>query len=164
MASFALLAADVVLPVPSSALMILNGALFGLVPGAVLSLAGGVAAALLGATIGRRGGALLERAVAPDRRLRAAALVQRRGALAIMLTRPVPIVAETVAVLAGAAGMPLGRVAFAAALGSLVPAIAYAAAGAGAATAGRSLVVFGGVLGLSAAAWLVERSLHGRPA
>lgn len=156
-ASFALLAGDVVLPVPSSALMFLNGSLFGPAAGAVLSLLGSEAAALLGYAIGRRGGRALERYVSPAARERAGRLVERRGAIAIVVTRPVPIIAETVAILAGAAGMPLPKLALAAAVGSLPPVLAYALAGAYAERFDASLVVFAGVLVLAGAVWMLER-------
>jgi uncharacterized membrane protein YdjX (TVP38/TMEM64 family) len=156
-ASFALLAFDVVLPVPSSAVMTGNGALFGALGGAVLSLAGSVSAALLGFAIGRRGGALLDRLVPPVQRSRAA--LERQGMLAIVLTRPVPVVAETTAILAGAAGLPLARLTAAAALGSIPPAAGYALAGATAESFGGAPAVFAGVLLLSAALWaLLARS------
>ncbi len=162
-AAFALLATDVLLPVPSSAVMLLNGALFGPLGGALLSLAGAEAAALLGWAIGRRGGGLLERAASPAARARVAAFVARRGALAIVVTRPVPVVAETAAILAGATGMPLGRLALAAAAGSLVPATAYAVAGAYAASFHTELAVLAGVLLVAAAVWWLDRRRPGPP-
>jgi uncharacterized membrane protein YdjX (TVP38/TMEM64 family) len=156
-ASFALLAADVVLPVPSSGVMIANGVLFGWLPATALSLAGSVASALLGGAIGRRGGALLHRLVAPDRQPSVAEAIQRRGAFMIIVTRPVPIVAETTAILAGAAGMSYGRLAAAAAIGSLPPAVLYSLAGAVAGSFGHAALVFAGVLALSALVWLADR-------
>lgn len=52
-----LLVADVVLPVPSSVIMVANGAIFGIVVGSILSLIGSTGAAMIGFLIGRRGGA-----------------------------------------------------------------------------------------------------------
>jgi uncharacterized membrane protein YdjX (TVP38/TMEM64 family) len=156
-ASFALLTGDVVLPVPSSALMILNGSLFGPAGGALLSLAGSEAAALLGFAIGRRGGPALARFASPAAREHVAQIVQQRGALAIVVTRPLPVIAETAAILAGAAGMRFGPFAFAAALGSLPPSLAYALVGAYAARFDAAVAVFAGVLLLAAAYWIFER-------
>jgi uncharacterized membrane protein YdjX (TVP38/TMEM64 family) len=163
-ASFALLAGDVVLPVPSSALMILNGSLFGPAGGALLSLAGSEASALLGFLLGRRGGPWLERFVSAAARERVAAFVAERGTLAIVVTRPVPVIAETAAILAGATAMPLRRLALAAAIGSLPPALAYALVGAYAERFDAWLAVFGGVLVLAAAFWLVDRRRRRRAA
>jgi uncharacterized membrane protein YdjX (TVP38/TMEM64 family) len=156
-ASFALLATDVVLPVPSSGVMIANGVLFGWAAASALSLAGCVASALLGGAIGRRGGPLLHRLVEPERQPRGADAIDRRGMFMIIVTRPVPIVAETTAILAGAAGMSYGRLAAAAAIGSLPPAVLYSLAGAVADSFGKAAVVFAGVLALSALVWLVDR-------
>ncbi|HYF80358.1 MAG TPA: VTT domain-containing protein [Symbiobacteriaceae bacterium] len=128
--SFGLLLADVLIPVPSSLLMIANGTLFGLWGGAALSLAGGLGAALAGWAIGRRGGALLARTLTPGERDTARRLVERWGVLAIIITRPVPVLAETVAIMAGAVGMSMPRVALGAAAGLLPLVIFYAWIGA----------------------------------
>jgi uncharacterized membrane protein YdjX (TVP38/TMEM64 family) len=156
-ASFALLAGDVVLPVPSSALMILNGSLFGPAGGTLLSLAGSEAAALLGYAIGRRGGPVLARLTSPAAREHVAQIMRQRGALAIVVTRPVPVIAETATILAGAAGMPFAPFAIAAALGSLPSSLAYALAGAYAARFDATIAVFAGVLLLVAAYWALAR-------
>jgi len=156
-ASLALLAGDVLLPVPSSAVMVLNGSVFGPVAGALLSLVGSEASALLGYAIGRRGGPALARVASPAARERVARLVQERGALAIAVTRPIPVIAETAAILAGAAGMRLPRLAAAAAIGSAPPALAYALVGAYAERFDAELAVLGAVLLLAALYWLVDR-------
>lgn len=128
--SVGLLVADVLIPVPSSLLMIANGALFGLWGGAALSMAGGMGAALAGWAIGRRGGALLARALSPAEEARAQRLIQRWGVLAVVITRPVPVLAETVAMMAGALGMSWPRVALGAAAGLLPVVMIYAWIGA----------------------------------
>src|SRR6185436_4502816 len=86
-----LLIADVLLPVPSSLVMVAHGALCGVALGTFLSLLGSVGAALFGFAIGRRGGKLLERVVTQEERARADKLLARWGALAIVVTRPVPL-------------------------------------------------------------------------
>ena len=63
-----LLIAVVVLPVPSSIVMVAHGALFGVWWGTMLSLSGSVGAAVFGFAIGRRGGAILERVMTPAER------------------------------------------------------------------------------------------------
>src|SRR6185295_10271489 len=72
-----LLIADVLLPVPSSLVMVAHGALFGVVVGTFLSLLGSVGAALFGFAIGRRGGRFLARVVSPEERTRADYLLGR---------------------------------------------------------------------------------------
>ena len=53
-----------------------------------------------------------------------------RGPLAVLVTRPVPLAGETVAVLAGASGMGWTRCALAATAGALPEAVLYSWAGA----------------------------------
>lgn len=163
-----LLIADVALPVPSSLVMVSHGALFGVMGGTLLSLVGSTGAAMLGFWIGGRGGRLLERLVTPQERERADGLLKRWGTLAIIVTRPVPLLAETVAIMAGASGMSRGRVALAAVIGSLPPALLYALTGATVARFENAALVFGLVLLAAGCFWLigsrVEPYLAGRRA
>jgi uncharacterized membrane protein YdjX (TVP38/TMEM64 family) len=128
--SLGLLVADVFLPVPSSVLMIGNGALFGVVRGTALSLAGSLGAALLGFLIGRRSGRLIERLVSPAEKARADAMLARWGALAVVITRPIPLLSETVAVLAGASPLGWGRLTVATLAGAFPSCLLYALTGA----------------------------------
>jgi uncharacterized membrane protein YdjX (TVP38/TMEM64 family) len=152
-----LLIADVLLPVPSSLVMVAHGALFGVLGGTLLSLTGSLGAALFGFWIGRRGGRWLERVVTREERARADDLLKRWGALAIIVTRPVPLLAETVAIMAGASQMGWGRLALTALLGSLPPAVLYALAGAAVANFQSTALMFGFVLLVAGFFWLVGR-------
>lgn len=125
-----LLVADVALPVPSSVVMVAHGALFGLLPGAGLSVLGGLGATLAGFTLGRRGRAVVQRIATTAQLARADRLLTRWGWLGIAVTRPVPVLAETVAVLAGTSPMRWSTAALAGTAGVVVPAFLYAAAGA----------------------------------
>ena len=84
-----LLVADIVLPVPSSVVMLAHGTLFGIVPGAALSLLGRAGNAVVGVVIGRSAGSLLGRRFTPDAG-RGTALVRRWGLAAVVVTRPAP--------------------------------------------------------------------------
>jgi uncharacterized membrane protein YdjX (TVP38/TMEM64 family) len=153
----ALLIADVFLPVPSSLVMLLFGRVFGVVLGAALSLAGGVGAAALGLLVGRFAQRTLHRLVGETEHARASELLDRYGALAILASRPVPILAETVALVAGATGMSLGKGLWAATLGSLPGAFLYAWAGASDLSAPAGIIPFCGVILLSAVTYLLGR-------
>jgi uncharacterized membrane protein YdjX (TVP38/TMEM64 family) len=155
-----LLIADVLLPVPSSLVMVAHGALFGVVVGTLLSLLGSVGAALFGFAIGRRGGRLLQRVVSPEERARADYLLGRWGSLAIVVTRPIPVVAETVAIMAGVSPMSWSRVALASLVGSLPPALLYALTGAAVANFQSVVLMFGVVLLVTGLFWLVGRLLE----
>ena len=150
-----LLIADVLLPVPSSIVMVAHGALFGVLWGTVLSLVGSVGAAVFGFAIGRRGGKLLERAVTPVERARASSILERWGTLAIIVTRPVPLLAETVAIMAGASSMSWRDLVLSSIAGSLPPALLYALTGAAVANLQNTALMFGVVLLVAGAFWLV---------
>lgn len=152
-----LLIADVALPVPSSGVMLLHGALFGLWVGAALSLVGSIGAAAVGFGLGRAGTKWIRRFVTPAEHDRAGRMLQRWGALAIVASRPVPMLAETMMILAGASPMPWGRAMLAALAGSIPAALAYAAAGAAAASLSAATAVFGGVVLIGALFWLFGR-------
>ena len=154
-----LLIADVLLPVPSSLVMVAHGALFGVVTGTFLSLLGSVGAALFGFAIGRRGGSLLERIVSPDERNRADHILARWGALAVIVTRPIPLLAETVAIMAGASPLGWRRMALAALVGSLPPALLYALTGAAVANLQSTALMFGVVLLITGSFWITGRLL-----
>ncbi|HKI02524.1 MAG TPA: VTT domain-containing protein [Thermoanaerobaculia bacterium] len=155
-----LLVADVLLPVPASLVMIAHGALFGVMGGTLLSLAGSLGAALFGFALGRRGGPLLDRLVPADERRRADALLQHWGDLAIIATRPVPILAETLSILAGASPMSWGRMLLATFAGSLPAALIYALTGATARNLDNLALVFGLVLAVAGVFWRVGRRLR----
>jgi uncharacterized membrane protein YdjX (TVP38/TMEM64 family) len=154
-----LLVLDVFLPVPSSVVMLIFGKLFGVAVGGALSLVGCVGATGLGLVIGRSAKDAFRRLVSGDEYRRAADLLARFGLLAVLVTRPVPILAETVALVAGATGLPLGRALVAGLLGSLPGAVLYAWAGAANLDAPSGVLAFCGVLLLSAVAyWLGLRA------
>ena len=154
-----LLFADVALPVPSSLIMIANGALFGIFLGSVLSLIGGTGAAVIAFYIGRRGGPLLKRFVPAAEYDRANRFLDEWGVLAIIVTRPVPLLAETTAIMAGSSNMGLIRVFVASIAGLLPVSLLYAVAGATAASFGNAALSFVFVLIIAAVFWMTRRRL-----
>jgi uncharacterized membrane protein YdjX (TVP38/TMEM64 family) len=156
-----LLVVDVLLPVPSSLVMVAHGALFGALGGTLLSLVGGTAATLVAFGLGRRGGPWIERHTSAAERARADALVARWGALAILVTRPVPLLAEVTALMAGTSRtLRWGRVAAAAVAGTAPAALLYALTGANAAGLDSAFLMFGLVLAVAGVFWLVGRKLQ----
>lgn len=152
-----LLVSDIVLPVPATLVMIAHGALFGAVVGTLVSLLGGLGAGLFGFFLGRRGGPLLARLVSDEERRRADAMLAEWGDLAVIVTRPVPIVAETVAILAGTSSMRWSRMALATFAGCLPAAATYAVAGATARRLDDTVLVFALVMAVAALFWAVGR-------
>jgi uncharacterized membrane protein YdjX (TVP38/TMEM64 family) len=155
--SVALLTADVFLPVPSSIIMIANGALFGVLAGTALSLLGSLAASALGFLIGRRSTRLLERLVSPAEKAHADALLSRWGAMAIVITRPIPLLAETTAILAGSSPLSWPRLLIATTAGALPSSLLYALTGAHTRTFGSGALTFAIVLAIAGAFYFLGR-------
>jgi uncharacterized membrane protein YdjX (TVP38/TMEM64 family) len=158
----ALLVADQFAPVASSLVMLSLGALYGAPAGIALSLAGRVGMAAAGFAVGRAGGPLLERLVSERERARADASLARWGALAVLVSRPVPLLAETIAIMAGASPLSWSRALLAAALGSLPEAVAYALAGSIAPSLENAGLIWGSFLVIAAGFWLLGRWIDRR--
>lgn len=157
LAGVGLLWVDVVAPVPSSIVMLVNGMLFGVLLGTLLSLTGGMGAALLGYGLGYQGENFGRRCLGEAAITRAQAFFQRHGMIAIIVSRPVPILAEAVTIIAGMARMPLRKFLPATLIGLLPPALIYASAGAYTLQLRTGLVVFLPVLLAAGTTWVLGR-------
>ena len=147
----ALLVADVVLPVPASVVMVAHGALFGAVLGSAISMVGTLGAFGVGFALGRWAAPVVASGVPEGGHLEADRLVSRWGHVAIVVSRPIPILAEAVAFAAGTSSLRWRSSLGAAALGSLPAAAAYAAAGTAASSSdGTALFIVVGGLPLGA--------------
>ena len=153
----ALLVADVVLPVPYSVVMIAHGAVFGIPLGSLLSTVGSLGAFAVAFALGRRSVGLVDRVVTHEERQRADRLLRRWGLVAIILTRPVPMLAETVAFAAGGSSIRWPVALGAAAIASFPMAAVYAVAGAVAADFATGVVVFLAVAAVAVAAGLAVK-------
>lgn len=166
----ALLVSDSVLPVASSVVMVSLGALYGPAGGIALALLGRLGCFLVGFGVGRRTGGRLLRAVPASQRERGEDLLARRGAFAVVVTRPLPILGDTVAILAGASRMSWRRGAVAATVGSLPEAVAYSLSGALAASTADAALVWAAFVVVAGVFWVaagrtsrVEQRQHGMP-
>lgn len=125
-----LLLIDLALPVPSSLVMILSGALFGTWIGAALSLVGSLGGNWLGFEVARRGGrAAALTFVGAERLDGLEKLFAGRGVAAIVVSRPLPVLMETLSVAAGLSGMSRGAFLGASVAGTLPVVVIYAWAG-----------------------------------
>jgi uncharacterized membrane protein YdjX (TVP38/TMEM64 family) len=152
------LAADLLLPVPSSMVATLGGAELGIGLGTACAFLGLTAGSLAGWWLGSRAGArAITRLDAADREALARGQ-QRLGPLLVVLTRPLPLVAEAAALVAGGTGMPLRDFLPAAASGNLVIALVWSAAGAlGRSADSLPLVLVWSLVIPVAFAWLAVR-------
>ena len=160
----ALLALDIVLPIPSSVLSTAAGALLGFPLGAMISTIGMTAASLTGYWLGTGTSAAAGRFVGADSLARAQQLAQRYGDWAVIISRPVPVLAEASAVAAGLLRWPFARFAAFSAAANFGISLAYAAIGAFAMSAGSFLLAFAGAIVVPGLAMLLlRRRRDGRP-
>jgi uncharacterized membrane protein YdjX (TVP38/TMEM64 family) len=155
-----LLVFDIVLPVPSSLLMVAHGAMFGILWGTVLSVLGGLGAALFGFSLGRGGIHLVDPFFSTYERERANDLITRWGIVAIIVTRPIPLLAESVVIIAGTMpGMTWSKLAISSTAGLLPTAFLYALAGHTANNFKSTALIFLFGLLIAGVFWLVSRYL-----
>ena len=151
--STSLLGLDVFLPVPSSVLMTLNGTLFGIGLGVLISLAGCLLSGVVALGAGRSSRPLLRRFAAEEEMQDARRGLQRWGVAALVFTRPLPVLAETTAIAAAAGGMKTGPYLLGIFLGSLPIALLYGIAGSLATDLRTGLWIMVGVSVLSIICW-----------
>lgn len=120
LAAIGLLAGDVLLPVPSSLVSLAAAGALGLWLGAGTIWVGMTLGCAIGWATGRGVLAPLDRAVAV-----AATTPQTWGLWALILCRPIPVLAEMSVLVAAARGMPLGVLMLACGVANLPVALAY---------------------------------------
>ena len=156
----ALLAADVFLPIPSSLIMVLSGAAFGVWWGALLAFAGSIGGEWLGFELARRyGTGLSSRFVGDEQEVRRLnAILSTHGAAAVAVTRALPVVMETMSVVAGVSTMRRRTFLVASAIGTAPIVIVYAYAGAMSRETGSLVPAIVILVGVAAAGWVWYRS------
>lgn len=158
-----LLAADLFLPIPSSLIMVLSGAAFGVVGGSALSLVGSVGGEWLGFELVRRYGTAASRRMVGDEELaRMRDVMARHGAAAVVVTRALPVVMETMSVVAGLSNMSRWTFLASSLIGTVPVVVVYAYAGA--VSREMSSVVPGVVMliAVAGAAWVWYRARMAR--
>ena len=158
-----LLLLEVFLPVPSSIVMVLSGALFGALAGGLISLAGSLAGNLLGFEVMRRyGPAFCSRWVDEADIERMKLVFERYGASAIMLSRPIPVLMETLSLVAGLAGMTRTRFLAASFAGTLPISFLYAYAGSRSIESSTLVPAIFVLVCLPAVGWMLGRRITRR--
>jgi uncharacterized membrane protein YdjX (TVP38/TMEM64 family) len=153
-AAVALLAVDLLLPIPASAIMAALGMLYGPLVGGVLAAAGSFAAGCLGYGLCRLFGRPAASCLLGAKELPAAERrFDRIGAWLIVLSRALPLLPEVLVCMAGLVRMPAARFLMALACGS-VP-VGFVFAGLGAAGADRPVLALAAATLLPALLWLL---------
>ena len=152
-----LLASDVFLPIPSSILAAASGVVLGFVWGAVTVWGGMTASCLVGYAFGARAAAAAGRFVGDAGMTRASNLAARYGDYALVLCRPIPVLAEASVVFAGIVRRPFGRFLSMTTWSNAGIALGYAAIGAYSMRVDSFLLAFLGAMVVPAVAMLAGR-------
>ncbi len=153
-----LMAGDLFLPVPSSLVGTAAGYFLGFPGGTLASMAGMTAGSLLAYALGKGSGHTLARRFVGEREMeRLERLWDRFGDWALVVARPLPVLAEASAVFAGIGRMPLPRFLLLTTLSNLGISAVYAAVGRFSAGADSFLLAFVGAVLLPGGALLLMR-------
>lgn len=133
-AGVGLLAADILIPVPSGPLLALLAARLGWPVAALAGAVGLTAGGLAGYLLARWGGrSLALRWVEPGELARWERAIERNGAWLLLASRPAPVVAEAVVLAAGLGRMPVARLLLWLVLGNSVTSLVFSVVGSAAA-------------------------------
>jgi uncharacterized membrane protein YdjX (TVP38/TMEM64 family) len=158
LASFAVLVSDIFLPVPSSIVMYLNGLFLGLFSGFALSMASVLCSALIGYFIGRGSSTALRSK--PDQV--SDNILKKYGYLAILITRGIPVLSESVCIVCGFNRYGLKRYMLWNFLGYVPVCAIYAYAGSVSGSKEQFLISFGASVLISGILWLFGKKLIDR--
>jgi uncharacterized membrane protein YdjX (TVP38/TMEM64 family) len=153
----ALLALDVFLPVPSSIVSTGAGVLLGFWRGALVIWVGMTIGCVIGYAFGVKAAGAARKLVGADGLASAATVMDRYGPWALVICRPIPVLAESSVVFAGLVRTPVGPFMSLTTLSNLGIAVAYAAVGAFSVRAQSFLLTFAGALALPGLAMLIGR-------
>lgn len=153
-----LLAMDILAPVPSSAVSTAAGFLLGFVRGLLASSAGMIVSCILGYWLAEKFGRPFASRLVGKRELdRLEEMSRRFGNWAVVISRPVPVLAEASVIFAGLSQMPLHRFLLLSTLSNLGISAVYAAVGALSANVPSFLLAFAGAIALPLMAMLAMR-------
>lgn len=154
----ALLIADVALPIPSSLVMVLSGAAFGVVGGSAVALVGSIGGEWLGFELVRRYGRHASRWLVGDVEVdRLARIFRRHGAVAVAVTRALPVVMETMSIVAGLSYMRRRDFLLASLIGTAPIVIVYAYAGALSRDTGNLIPAIVMLIAVAGFGWVLYR-------
>lgn len=124
--SFALLTGDIILPVPSSLVMILNGKVLGVFFGSLLSLVSGVLSSSIGFFLGKFSNPFLEKIFSEKERNAGNSLFKRFGYSAIIISKSLPVISEAVSFVSGTTSVAFKTFFIYSFMGHLLVSVIYA--------------------------------------
>jgi uncharacterized membrane protein YdjX (TVP38/TMEM64 family) len=156
----ALLALDVFLPVPSSIVSTGAGVLLGFWRGVAVIWIGMSIGCVIGYAFGAKAAGAARRLVGDEGVARANQIMERHGNWALVVSRPIPVLAESSVVFAGIVRSPIRPFVWMTTLSNLGIALAYAAVGAFSMEMQSFFLAFAAALALPGLALLAGKRLR----
>jgi len=159
----ALLAADIVAPIPNSLIATAAGLFLGFVRGTLTSTIGMTISCIIGYYIGKYAGRpTIGKFVGAGEMARLEKLTNRFGYWAIAMTRSLPVLGEAAVIFAGMSRMPTRRFIVVSVLSTLGLSAVYGAAGAFSAKLDSFVIAFLVSIGISALGMLIVSQIEKR--
>jgi uncharacterized membrane protein YdjX (TVP38/TMEM64 family) len=155
--SLLLLGIDVILPIPSSFIMISNGILFGFVLGGILSLVGGLISSMVGYFIGYKSTKLAKKFSSATEEAKARTFLEKYGSIAIIASRPIPVLAESVSIMSGTLQWSFRKILLNSFIGLLPISFVYSLTGAYSTSFNSAGIAFLINIGMAGFIWLITR-------
>jgi membrane protein DedA with SNARE-associated domain len=160
-----LLSLDIILPTPSSLVMVACGFILGFWKGFLVAFIGNTISVILGYWLGANAGRLItSKWVGEEECEQLEDLYNRIGDWVIVVSRAVPVMAETSVIFAGMSKMKYSRFILMATLSNLALSAVYAFVGAFSGNVNSFLLAFFGAILLPALAMLITRTRRARNA
>ncbi|MEO6000242.1 MAG: VTT domain-containing protein [Chitinophagaceae bacterium] len=105
--SFILLTSDIILPIPSSLVMILNGKVLGVLSGTIISFSSGLLSSLSGFYIGRKANPYFDKLFSKKDKEISNSLFKKFGNTAITISKALPIISEAISFVSGTTSVPV---------------------------------------------------------
>jgi len=165
--SFSVLASDIILPIPSSIVMILNGKVLGIFFGTIVSLASSLLSSSIGFYVGRKSSSFLEKFFSKKDIVTGNKLFIKFGNSTIIISKALPILSETISFLAGTTSMKFRIFFLYSTIGHLIISIIYACAGNFSGSTNSTLTAAVTIVTVLFTSWIIQiivrrRTAHNR--
>lgn len=160
--SFIFLTSDIVLPIPSSLFMILNGKVLGIFAGSAISFFSGLLSSCIGFYLGRKSNGYLNRFFSRKEEEHSNRLFDKFGKTAITISRAIPVLSETISFLSGATALTFGTFVLYAIPGHFMVSLIYAYVGKVANYADSWIISGSIILGTLILGWILQLAMKKR--
>lgn len=127
--SFGLLTSDIILPIPSSVIMILNGKVLGVPAGTLLSFFSGLLSSIIGFYIGSKANPYFDKMFSKKDKEVSNSLFLKFGNIAITISKALPIISEAVSFVSGTTSVSFKTFLVYSIAGHIVVSLLYACVG-----------------------------------